>query len=144
MWDFNFFARRSEDFLAGEVFGVNAGGGEDDAEELRLRRIAEAVTAASSVLIFFVDGAISAPPGARLRVVLVSIVFEVSSGLIFTECGSCFLGLSGPPSRAFRVLFLEAGARGSLLFVAEARVVLRAIAVPERVRQRSAVNDKGR
>jgi hypothetical protein len=144
VWDFNFFARRSEDLLAGEVFGDDAGGGEDGGEEPRLRRVAETVTAASSVLIFFVDGVASALAEARLRVVLVSSAFEVSSFLISTDCGSCFAALFGPPPLAFRVLFLEAGARGSWHCAAEARVAARAIAEPKMVRQQSAVNDKRR
>jgi hypothetical protein len=99
--------------LAGEVFDNDAGGGEGGGEELGLKRAAETGTSASSVLIFFVDRVVSALPEARLRVILVGFAFGTPSFLVSTDWGSRFAPLFGPLSLAFRVLFLEAGARGS-------------------------------
>jgi hypothetical protein len=58
----------------------------------------------------------------------VSFAFGPPSFSISTDWGSCFAPLFGPPSLAFRVLFLDAGARGSWCWTADARVAAQAIA----------------
>jgi hypothetical protein len=140
VWDFSFFAWRSDFFVAAEVLVAEAGGGEDASERLELGGVG--VAAASSVLIFLFNGWVSVALGARLRVVLVAFVFEVSSCLIFADRGSCLAVLCGASALELRVLFFFAGVRASSLFAAEARVAARGIGALDKFRQWSLVNDK--
>jgi hypothetical protein len=127
VWDFSFFAWRSDFLSAGGVLVNEAGGGEEDSEGLGLGR--GAVTAASAVLIFFFNGFASVTLGARLRAVRVGCAFNLSSCLICTGRGSRFAALFDASALELRVLFFFG--RGELwwLFAAEARVAARAIAV---------------
>lgn len=124
VWDFSFFAWRSDVFL-GEVFVAEAGSGEDESEGLGLGSVA--VTARSSVLIFFNDF-VSRPLEARLRVVLIGSASDLSSYLTVADCGSCLLRALGAAAVELRVFFFFfAGRWASSLFAAEARVAVRAM-----------------